>query len=557
MENKIIDRVLKQDEKKFLYNEIESALKIYASKTTFDLKYTSSFINRLVDEFIKNKKWLVDLLKKAPTKEEAKEKGLNFWWDPDLYGVWVEAIHVEPNWYSVYNKMLALIPRQKWTEDVCFGLNYFTSKEEDKTPFIDALDRVAPGAYAPGKKPSRILKAIYSALDVVDDTAGSQFQKEFAAIADMLRPEGLTENVLISVNPAHMLTMSNPKHRSDDKSPFMVSCHSLDSDYEYKNGCAGYARDGVSFLLLKAAHEHKKEAYYASKTMRQLYAYDGYYLLQSRLYITDSGRSGGYGGTDGEQPVNVIYRQVVQKVLAYCEDVANLWKTIRIADDCQYDEYINVNGDFAGYHDWEHDDFDCRLCIIKSKEIPDNHYLHIGGAPMCFECGSDYCVDDDSTSLLCQDCSVEYDTCADCGSRVPLDDLSRVYRNGYSQYVCHDCLNDHYAWCEQCDEYYYFMEVEDVQGVALCDDCRTRNCTQCDECDEWYFDDQTELVEVWSSPYDHTRKCPDCLQNAFEEDRVRWCPHCERYVYTDNEEAEEACCYCGIVWEKDEQQEEE
>ena len=172
---------------------------------------------------------------------------------------------------------------------------------------------------------------------------------------------------------------------------------------------------------------------------------------------------------------------------------------------------------------------------------------------MCFLCGCDYYVDD-STSLLCEDCSAEYDTCADCGTRVLLDDLSRVYRNGYSQFVCRDCLEDHYAWCEQCDEYYYFLEVEDVQGVSLCEDCRDRNCTRCDECGEYYFSDQAEVVHVWSSPASYIRMCPYCLNNAIETEEVRWCPHCERYVYTDNEEA---CVSCGIVWETDEQNEEE
>jgi hypothetical protein len=306
-------------------------------------------------------------------------------------------------------------------------------------------------------------------------------------------------------------------------------------------------------LLLKAASEHKKEAYYVSKTMRQLYAYDGYYLLQSRLYNTDSGRSGGYGGTDGEQPVNVVYRQVIQKVLAYCENVANLWKTIRIAQDGQYDDYINVNGDFAGYHDWEHEDFDCRLCIIKSKEIPESHYLNIGEAPMCFECGRDYYADDDATTLLCQDCSEEYENCADCGCRYRADALTGVYRNGYREYVCDDCRDDHYTWCENCEEYYYSVEVEDVEGVYLCEDCRNNRCTQCDECDEWYFDDGDELVKVWSSPNEYKRMCPDCLNNAVEEGRVRWCPHCEHYVSMLYAEDKEACCWCGTVWEEDAQ----
>ena len=547
MENKIIDRIIEQDEKKFLKDEIKAALNAYSARTSFNLQYDAPFINRLVDEFIKNKKWLVDLLKKAPSKEEAKEKGLNFWWDPELYGVWVEAIHVEPDWAKVYQRITDLIPLEKLNEEILIACHFFTAQTFDKTEFIAALNRVAPGAYAPGKKPSRILKALYSALGIVNDAAGSQFQKEFAAIADMIRPEGLTENILISVNPAHMLTMSNPKLRRD-KAPFMVSCHSLDSSYDYKNGCVGYARDGSSFLLLKAASEHDKEAYYVSKTMRQLYAYDGYYLLQSRLYNTNSGRDGGYGGTEGEQAVNVVYRQIVQKVLTYCEDVANLWKTIRIAEDGQYDDYIAVNGDFEGYHDWEHAYFDCRLCIIQSKDIPENHYLRIGGAPMCFQCGDDY-IGTDSTDLLCENCSEEYSTCVDCGERFRANELNEVYRNGWILYVCSDCLGNHYTWCEQCEEYYYYGEVTEVQGVYLCDDCRDRNCTQCEVCDEYYFDDSDDMYQVWHSPRFYTRMCQSCLDNALEAKEVKWCPHCERYVYTNNEEV---CVSCGIVWEEDE-----
>ena len=135
--------------------------------------------------------------------------------------------------------------------------------------YIDAINQLAPNAYAPRKKRSRIFKAFCDALGVTDLSAGSEYQRLFAQFADELSTKKIDYKLFVSISPAHFLTMSNPK--------------------KDKRG-----------------------------TTRQLFMYrtNNGLLLQSRLYNT-SGRA------CGAQAESKPYRDLVQRELSELECVLN------------------------------------------------------------------------------------------------------------------------------------------------------------------------------------------------------------------------------------------
>ena len=153
---------------------------------------------------------------------------------------------------------------------------------------------------------------------VADNSAGSQFQRLFAQFADELSTRKIDFKLFMSINPAHFVTMSNPKN--DRRGTMLTSCHSFNSTaYEYNNGCSGYARDGVTFIVFTVADPEVAETLNNRKTSRQLFMYKPYngLLLQSRLYNT-------HGGTRGEQEESKLYRDLVQRELSELEGVPKI-----------------------------------------------------------------------------------------------------------------------------------------------------------------------------------------------------------------------------------------
>ena len=189
-----------------------------------------------------------------------------------------------------------------WLQDATYetnvqldqALHFFTYPVENHDHSIEMMKALAPKAYAPWKKPSRIFRALCDALGVSDDTAGSRFQRLYAQFADELSAKKIDFKLYVSLNPAHFITMSNPK--DDRRGSMLTSCHSFNStEYPYNCGCSGYARDNYTFITFIAADPANPETLNNRKTMRQIFAYKPYngLLLQSRLYNTDGGSYGG------------------------------------------------------------------------------------------------------------------------------------------------------------------------------------------------------------------------------------------------------------------------
>ena len=434
-------------------NHIRTAMEDYWRYTDcgMDIKESISetFIKKLAEDSLYAKKDLRTMLRKHPS------------WNEELDAVVINSSMThEPNIDKIKTMLLDLfmpimkqhlakkqefivsdveksIKHTQMFDDISNSILFFTSKnEEEKTSAIESIKRLAPDAYAPGKKVSRVLKALCIALGIADETANSSFQKQFAIIADELSAKKISYQLYISINPAHFLTMSNPKY--DSRGSCLTSCHSLNStEYDYNNGCTGYARDKVTMIVFTAANPSNPESLNNRKTSRQLFMYqpNNGVLLQSRMYNTS-------GGTTGAQAESKEYRSIVQKVISQCEEAPNLWHTVKYTSD-KNNIIVHIDSDFGGYADWECPEFYAKISVRKDHE-ENAHPFTIGAPGICLTCGKEI---DPMDGLFCRYCTENAGSfCEECREAFPENELVTVYdEHDIPHTVCQSCRDEYYA----------------------------------------------------------------------------------------------------------------
>ena len=419
------------------------------------------FVNRLAEDSTYAKAELRNLFRSSPV------------WDEELDAIIINGTRTHnPDLRRIQSLADTILHPARLRADaeklgrIRHAVSFFSQPEDDPTVAIQAIESLAPGAYAQGKKPSRIFKALCDALKVSDDHAGSKFQKLYAQFADELSAKKIDFKLYVSLNPAHFLTMSNPKY--DRRGDTLTSCHSLNStEYEYNNGCSGYARDAVTFIAFIAADPNNPETLNNRKIMRQIFAYKvgNGLLLQSRLYNTS-------GGTYGAQEDSKLYRDLVQRELSALEHVPNLWKTYAYCGNpyCS----IDIGEGFGGYADWTYENFDAKISI-RNDHAEDFQNFSVGTYGLCLHCACE--IDE---KLFCSDCDEddEGETCEDCGEIVSATYL--VYnRSGNERYVCADCRDENYAHCSICGNYFPEDDVETMEDErTMCRTCRENRATE-------------------------------------------------------------------------------
>ena len=382
---------------------------------------------------------------------------------------------------------------------------------------VQALNTLAPRAYRPGKKLSRVFKALCVELGVADETAGSEFQHLYAQFADELSSQKISFKLFVSINPAHFLTMSNPK--KDTRGQCLTSCHSLNStEYEYNNGCTGYARDEVSFLVFTVDDPTDEETLNNRKTTRQLFAYKpgNGVLLQSRMYNTA-------GGVYGAAEESKLYRDLVQREISMLEGQPNLWRTIPSTSPVGCGLVYRGEG-FGGYPDWEYENFDGKVSIRHDCE--DEHEpLEIGTWGLCAKC-----ADETSHGAYCEDCDPDRyaGCCDDCDTDIEdEDDLYTVYdSSGNSRQVCYRCRGRGYTLCDHCGEYHADSVMERVNGLDVCPNCLEEYYQCCEDCGDYCKID--DMAYVTDRDGDEICVCPDCRRDHYES-----CDHCGEWFHED------------------------
>lgn len=526
---------------------IRQALKDYGAHTdntrVLD-DISNDFIARLAKDSVEAKWELRQLFRKSPV------------WNEELDALVINGTRTHnPDYVRVCklaNEIL-LTPRcfancGTLYRDIDSAIQFFANPKQDeehRKRSIEAINRLAPKAYAPEKKPSRVFKSMCVALGAADETAGSDFQRLYAQFADELSAKKISFKLYVSINPAHFLTMSNPK--GDDRGNTLTSCHSLNStEYEYNNGCSGYARDKTSIIVFTVADPDNPETFNNRKTTRQIFAYKpgGGLLLQSRMYNTS-------GGTFGAQEDSKLYRDLVQREISMLEEVPNLWKTGKFVSGI-YRDSVKTGCGFGGYPDWIYGDFDAHVSI-RADHANDWEPIEVGTYGLCIRCGQET-----ENGLYCEDCEQGSNYCDDCEQYTD-DELTTVYNSeGGRIQVCQYCLEDHYRYCDVCNSYYPYDEVRDIDGDCLCDDCRDEYCEECDYCGEEHRRSDMILVdgiyggEAWVCNDDYCLwnypKCDNCEGRHHEGvmTAVYLADGLTRDLCEDCAEDYDTCPECGV-----------
>lgn len=501
---------------------------------------SDEFISILAKRSVEAKMPLREMLRKSPV------------WDERLDALVINGTRThDPNYGRIYDlgKMIICPAEENASvgniELMELSLMYFA----DPTPlgykresYLSALKVLAPDAYKPNKKPSRIFKGLCDALGVTDNTAGSRFQQLFAQFADELNSKKINFKLFVSINPAHFLTMSNPK--GDERGATLTSCHSFNStEYKYNNGCSGYALDDVTMIAFTASDPADPETLNNRKTTRQLYMYmpGNGLLLQSRMYNTS-------GGTNGAVEESQLYRDLIQREISACEGAPNLWKTstyVGNSDDLRFP----VDDQFGGYRDWEYSEFAAKYSI-RNDHANDYDPFMIGRAGLCVVCGCEI-----REGLFCGRHDYR-EECYDCNELFDEENLYEVHnRHGDTVMVCEDCRDNNYYECYDCEEYFDGACVTDVNGEWVCDACFDAYYETCDCCNNYYRrsdgyavveengDDSTVCGRCYERYYPYT--CDECgndvraLTAAHKGGKgVDICPNCENNLYSN-------CKKCG------------
>ena len=508
-----IEKIMKQARRN-IYQALEDYRKHTSNTEVLD-NVSDEFVSRLAKDNAYAKQELRALFRKSPV------------WNEELDALVINGTRTHNPNYARIDRLVRtmLTPAAGKTinehivlnsclmQDISFFFSQPDVSQEKQAKYIEAIKLIVPKAYAPNKKPSRIFKSLCTELHVSDDRAGSDFQRLYAQFADELTAKKIEFKLYVSLNPAHFLTMSNPKW--DRRGNTLTSCHSFNStEYPYNNGCSGYARDKYTFIVFTTADPTNPETLNNRKITRQIFAYKpgNGLLMQSRFYNTS-------GGTYGAVEDSKLYRDLIQREISALEDVPNLWKTYPYIGGKEY--CVSIGDGFGGYADWNYSDFDAKVSIRADHEN-DYESLKVGTYGLCICCG-----EETEIGLYCNDCKENGNKCDDCESIV--DELLTVYDScGNERQVCQQCRERYYTYCDHCDGYYPDDDITRAgDGTDVCPSCLDEYYTRCGHCEEYFRNE-----DVYPAVNDMGREiyiCEDC-----RDEHYTLCVHCGQYIY-DND----------------------
>lgn len=459
--------------------------------------YNEYAIEAILDEWYDRKQMLLELLSKHPNWDANK---LMIRFDEDYsrkinsnvaeaFLIWLRDKQRDNMSYDMYQHMFTLC--RKTYVDSNASLDFINTQHESFR-------------FREGMKATKIMKKICSTFgwDKIMETEYNRdgelvqvnaFERQFAQYCDAMCPIKVTRHTCISLNPLDYLLMSNGNSWS--------SCHDIGEQGDsgcYSSGTISYMLDEHSIIFYTVGADYDGEDIeLESKLQRQVFGYNDYQLVQSRLYPQ--------GNDYDAEEIYTDIRNIMQKVMADCLGMPNLWTKKKVSN-------TYAGSGSTCYQDWHSFSNLCSLSVITEKKDEPRNRIVLGAAPICIDCGDTHAV---LHSINC--CTSGY-VCSECGCRI--DNEDDVYWVGDEPY-CYDCV----TYCDCCNEYYrsddvYYIASEDTY---VCYECRDEYYTSCEHCGTWHNNDDTIYVDS-----EDKYVCNDCLEEHYEQ-----CADCEEYFLRD------------------------
>lgn len=323
-----------------------------------------------------------------------------------------------------------------------------------------------------GQKISRIVNKICTVTGLA---SLPDYNKEFAKFADAINPLKIKRHTVLSCHPVDYLLMSNGNS--------WHSCHSIDLNHVngcYSSGTISYMLDNSSIVFYTVDASYNGQRIEKEKKITRCMFHLGEdKIVQGRVYPQC---------TDGATDIYKTYREIVQKVIADCLDVPNLWTNVKGTDACS--AVINSYGTHYEDYDYQRD---CNVSFLKRNAIKNTKKIDVGHDPICIRCGEEH---EYTGSIQCDDCNTEPVYCSHCGAWISddPDDSGITWVDGEA--YCSDCaFYCEYHGCYEVEESYY------VEGYGyVCEDALGEgDFMHCDHCGEWYYSPDIKPDEngVW------------------------------------------------------------
>ena len=229
-----------------------------------------------------------------------------------------------------------------------------------------------------------------------------------------------------------------------------------------------------------------------------------------------------------------MYRNIVQRTIADCMAVPNLWTLRREHDSIML--RTKTHDDALQYLDYEYKQFKSTVSLLQGADVGNSDYIIIGSTAYCLECSEiigehkhlycDSCSDDGT--VWCNHCENDvheddayningYWYCTECCS---LCDHCEEYRRseitpaysfrGYRIHICETCRDDNYYYCEGCDDYYHGDTGHTLDDGYCCNDCYDKEYCTCDGYGEDVLISEIETI-------DYSNYCDSCAIDVHEE----------------------------------------
>lgn len=348
------------------------ALKVQSLKMLTKAGYsaTATGVSAVIDMWYQRKKPLIDFLSKHPN------------WDAEKFMIRYDRDYMrpfDPNGFFNFFDYLQKLLDGKHNYD---GLNRFKFILTDYKPtqlVTKAQEEVLQTAFPElksnireGQKISKVIGKVTKLLEIDQD---SEYNKRYAVFSDLMNPLGVKRHTNLSLNPIDFWLMSNGNS--------WHSCHSIlpsnGGAGGYSNGTEGYMLDDCSMIMYTVDANYSGNCIEEEpKIHRQVFAYKGGLLLQSRLYPQESDKNG-----------SALYDDVrgwVQEIISGILDVPNSWTVEKSANTTNKKVYKNPHSIL--YPDWEYDHYPTTLSTLKGCPTIINK-LVIGRIPLCVCCGQE------------------------------------------------------------------------------------------------------------------------------------------------------------------------